>query len=95
MSSRRLDLCICEEAYRLGSTLLDGEDSTTLLAGLPYLILEPEEWYGVEDIPVVFSNVHVAMDGKLYLYYGASDKYLAVAVVDLDSLIGDLLMRIE
>jgi len=35
------------------------------------------------------------MDGKLYLYYGASDEYLAVAVVDLDSLIGDMLMYIE
>jgi len=82
-------------AYRLGAALLDKEDPTTVLARLPYPILEPKEWYEVEDIPVVFSNGHVVMDGKLYLYYGASDKYLAVAVVDLDDLVGDLLKHIE
>jgi len=40
-------------AYRLGAALLDKEDPTTVFTRLPYPILEPKEWYEVEDIPVV------------------------------------------
>jgi len=35
------------------------------------------------------------IDGKLCLYHGASDKYLTVAFVNLDELVGDLLKHIE
>ncbi len=80
-------------AYRLGAALLDREDPTTVISRLSYPILEPREWYEIEGVWVVFSCGHVVLDGKLLVYYGASDKYLAVAYVDVDELLGELLKR--
>jgi predicted GH43/DUF377 family glycosyl hydrolase len=80
-------------AYRLGAALLDREDPTTVISRLEYPILEPREWYETEGVRVVFSCGHVVLDGKLLVYYGASDKYLAVAYVDVDELLGELLKR--
>lgn len=78
-------------AYRLGAALLDREDPTSVIARLDYPILEPKEWYETEGISVVFSCGHVVLDGRLLVYYGASDKYLAVAYGDLSELVGELL----
>ncbi|MCX8185455.1 MAG: hypothetical protein RMI56_03220 [Sulfolobales archaeon] len=78
-------------AYRLGAVLLDREDPTSVISRLDQPILEPTEWYETEGISVVFSCGHVVLDGKLFVYYGASDKYLAVAYIDLDELVGELL----
>ncbi|MEM1619557.1 MAG: hypothetical protein QXU97_05505 [Fervidicoccaceae archaeon] len=78
-------------AYRLGAALLDREDPTTVLARLPYPLLEPREWYERDGGDIVFSCGHVILDGRLYVYYGASDKYLAVASVDFGELVGELL----
>ncbi|MEM0285101.1 MAG: hypothetical protein QXU85_05665 [Sulfolobales archaeon] len=80
-------------AYRLGAALLDRDDPTTIISRLEYPILEPTEWYETEGISVVFSCGHVVIDNKLVVYYGASDKYLAVAYGDLDELVGELLKQ--
>lgn len=82
-------------AYRLGAALLDREDPTTVLSRLDYPILEPREWYEAEGVRVVFSCGHVVLDGKLVVYYGASDKYVAAAYVDLDELVGELLKHAD
>ncbi len=82
-------------AYRLGAALLDREDPTTVLSRLDYPILEPREWYETEGVRVVFSCGHVVLDGKLVVYYGASDKYVAVAYADLDELVGELLKHAD
>ncbi len=82
-------------AYRLGAALLDREDPTTVLSRLEYPILEPREWYETEGMRVVFSCGHVVLDGKLVVYYGASDKYVAAAHGDLDELVGELLKRAD
>lgn len=78
-------------AYRLGAALLDKEDPTSVISRLDYPILEPTEWYETEGVRVVFSCGHVVVDGRLLVYYGASDKYLAVAYGDLDELVGELI----
>lgn len=78
-------------SYRLGAALLDREDPTSTISRLDYPILEPSEWYETEGINVVFSCGHIVLDGKLLVYYGAADKYLAVAHADMDELVGELL----
>lgn len=78
-------------AYRLGAALLNREDPTTVISRLDYPILEPTEWYETEGVNVIFSCGHVVLDGKLYVYYGASDKYVAVAYADLGELVEELL----
>ncbi|MCS7098924.1 MAG: hypothetical protein NZ925_01075, partial [Sulfolobales archaeon] len=64
---------------------------TSVTSRLSYPILEPREWYETEEMNVVFSCGHVVLDGKLFVYYGASDKYVAVAYADFDELVGELL----
>ena len=79
--------------YRLGALLLDKEDLITVRARLPYPILEPKEWYEREGIvnEVVFCNGHVLIDDTLFIYYGAADKYIGIAYLDFNELVGELL----
>ena len=79
--------------YRVGAMLLDREDPLKVIARLPEPILEPEYEYETRGFynGCVFPTGNVVVDGTLYVYYGAADKYVGVATCALDDLIQELL----
>ena len=70
--------------YRLGVALLD-RSGTTVIARSADAVFEPLEKYEYEgDIPnVVFSCGTVVRGDSVFLYYGAADKVIGVAVGSL------------
>lgn len=74
-----------DEKYRLGMSLLDLNKPDRVISRLSYPILEPETEYEHSGIRpgTVFSCGAVVLNGNLMVYYGASDKVLAVASGDI------------
>ncbi|MEA4883699.1 MAG: glycosidase [Clostridia bacterium] len=72
-------------AYRLGWALLDPENPTKVIHRQSEPILEPElEWEREGWVSnVVFSCGQIVTDGKVYVYYGAADTCIGVAVADV------------
>lgn len=77
--------------YRVGWAIFSKDDPTRLIARSDRPILEPETpWEkGVlghkrigQTPNVVFAEALVQFKGKLYLYYGASDTYICLAIAD-------------
>ncbi len=79
--------------YRLGAMLLDLEDPSKVLHRTPDWILQPEEPYEFEGpySGCVFPCGKVVIDGTLFVYYGAADKYVALATCELEELLSHLL----
>ena len=79
--------------YRLGAMLLDINDPTRVLHRTPRWILQPETDYELEGPyrGCVFPCGKVVIDGTLFVYYGAADKYVALATCPLAMLIDHLL----
>ncbi|MBP7811341.1 MAG: hypothetical protein KA054_00655 [Candidatus Moranbacteria bacterium] len=79
--------------YKVGAMLLDLQNPEIILARSPAPVLEPEEHYENEGYKwgVVFVCGAVIKNGTLFVYYGASDKTLAVATASLPSFLNDLL----
>lgn len=79
--------------YRGGAALLDLKNPSKLIARLPYPILEPVEEYELfGDVNnVVFPEGAYVYNGQLKVYYGAGDKYIAAAQIDLDELLAELI----
>ena len=79
--------------YKVGAMLLDLQNPEIILARSPAPVLEPEEHYENEGYKwgVVFVCGAVVKNGTLFVYYGASDKTLAVATASLPSFLNDLL----
>lgn len=75
--------------YRAGAVLLDLHDPLNVIAKTRKPILEPKEPYEkVGDVPnVVFPTGTAMIDNKLYVYYGAADKVIAVAYGEIDELL--------
>ena len=78
--------------YHAGAALLDLKNPGKLIARLPYPLLSPQEEYEQEGHvnDVVFPTGTSQFKGRLYIYYGTSDSYIAVASVNLDQLLGEL-----
>ncbi len=78
--------------YRAGAALLDLNDPSKVIGRTKEPILEPEEEYEkVGDVAnVVFPEGNVVTDGKLFVYYGAADKYIGLATCSLDRLLEKL-----
>lgn len=79
--------------YSVGALLLDAQDPTRVIARTPAPILEPELPYELEGFynGCVFPTGNVVVDGTLYVYYGAADKYVGVATCALEDLLKYLL----
>lgn len=78
--------------YRAGVALLDKKDPTKVIGHLKEPLFSPEEKWekkGVVD-NVVFPTGAVVFGKKLYIYYGAADKYIAVASVNMNELLKEL-----
>lgn len=78
--------------YRIGATLLDLKDPTTIISRSADPIFSPETQYEKEGIVpnVVFPCGMVEREGLLYIYYGGADKVIGVATMELDILINAL-----
>ncbi len=79
--------------YHAGAALLDKKDPCKVIGHLKKPLFSPEERWervGVSN-NVVFPTGSAVFDEKLYIYYGAADKRIAVASVNLDDLIEEML----
>jgi predicted GH43/DUF377 family glycosyl hydrolase len=79
--------------YYGGAALLDYKNPLKVIARLPYPILSPVEDFELEGTVnnVVFPTGSAFFDNELYIYYGAADKYIAVASINMNELIDELL----
>jgi predicted GH43/DUF377 family glycosyl hydrolase len=81
-----------DSVYSLFCMLLDLERPDIVIgrASTPLLIpTEPYETHGFFP-NVVFSNGMVELGEKIFIYYGASDETVCMAITDLDHLLGSL-----
>jgi predicted GH43/DUF377 family glycosyl hydrolase len=78
-----------DDSYRVGAVLLDLNDPTMIIARTKEPLLEPETWYEKSGVynGCVFPTGNVLKDGTLYVYYGAADKYVALATANFDDLL--------
>jgi len=79
--------------YYASAALLDLKNPQKVIARLPYPLLSPEEKYELEGHVnnVIFPTGTAQFKDRLYIYYGTSDSYVAVASLSLDSLVKELL----
>jgi len=82
-----------DKYYRLGALLLDLDDPGKVLCRTRDWIMQPEEDYEIDGYyrGCVFPCGKVVIDGTLYVYYGAADKYVGLATCPLDELMDYLL----
>lgn len=79
--------------YNAGAALLDLVDPKKIIARLPEPLFTPDEDYehSGQVHNVVFPTGTAVFKGKLFIYYGAADSYIAVASMNLKSLLKELL----
>lgn len=77
--------------YSVRAALLDLKNPTIFIAKLPYDILKPEMSYETEQkTGIVFPTGGFIEGDKLYVYYGASDRYVCLATGSLSELLAEL-----
>jgi len=78
--------------YRLGAMLLDIDDPATVRHRTPDWLIQPEADYELEGYyqGCIFPCGAVVIDGRLIVYYGGADKYVAAATCDLAELVDHL-----
>ena len=79
--------------YRAGAALLDKKDPTKVIGHLHEPLFSPEEKWEKKGVVgnVVFPTGTALFGKRLYIYYGAADKYIAAASVNLRELIDTLI----
>jgi beta-1,2-mannobiose phosphorylase / 1,2-beta-oligomannan phosphorylase len=75
--------------YRVGVMLLDLNDPTKVIAKAADYIMEPEFDYEIKGFynGCVFPTGNVVVGDTLFVYYGAADKYCAVATCSFSGLL--------
>jgi len=83
--------------YHGAAALLDLHNPTKVIARLPYPLISPKYKYELQGLVdnVVFPTGTAIFNRRLYIYYGASDTYIAVASVGLKELVKELLKHKE
>ena len=81
--------------YRAGAALLDKKDPTKVIGHLHEPLFSPEEPWELKGVVnnVVFPTGTAIFGKKLYIYYGAADKYICAASVNLKSLVNQLVIE--
>lgn len=81
--------------YSAAAALLDIDNPTKVIARLIDPLFVPELEYELKGVVnnVVFPTGTAVFDDKLYIYYGAADKCIAVASVSLKELLKELLLN--
>jgi predicted GH43/DUF377 family glycosyl hydrolase len=79
--------------YSTGAALLQTNDPTKEIGRLKEPLFSPMEAYERNGVTsnVVFPVGAIIVNERLYIYYGAADKRIAVVSVDLKELINSLL----
>jgi predicted GH43/DUF377 family glycosyl hydrolase len=79
--------------YHASAALLDKENPFKVVGRLKEPLFSPEEDYEISgDIDnVVFPSGTAIFNGRLYIYYGAADKRIAVVSVDMNKLLHELI----
>jgi len=79
--------------YTTRATLLDIKNPSKVIARIPYDILKPEMEYEINgDVnKVVFPTGNIIKDDTLFVYYGAADKWCAVATIKLKEILKELM----
>ena len=69
--------------------LLDLDDPSKVLHRTPDWILQPEAPYELEGFykGVIFPCGNVVIDGTLFVYYGAADRFVGVATCNLQEML--------
>ncbi len=83
--------------YRAGAALLDKKNPTKVIGHLREPLFSPEEhWEKKGNVDnVVFPTGAVVFGKRLYIYYGAADKRIAVVSLDLKELLDKLISEKE
>jgi len=83
------------KAYSAAAALLDLKNPSIVIARTKEPLFVPEEdWELNGDVDnVVFPTGNAVFDGRLYMYYGAADSRIAVASVEVEELLHELLSR--
>ena len=83
--------------YRAGAALLDKKNPTKVIGHLKEPLFSPEKgWEKKGNIDnVVFPTGAVIFDERLYIYYGAADKRIAVLSINLNELLDELIRSEE
>jgi predicted GH43/DUF377 family glycosyl hydrolase len=82
--------CGDNEIYSMSVALLKKENPSELIGRMRKPVIVPQHCYESQGIvtDVIFSNGWIKTnENKLLIYYGAADKYIAVAETDLDELL--------
>lgn len=78
--------------YKVGAMLLDLKNPKKVLYRAIEPILEPDEWYENDwKAGVVYATGAVVFKGELLVYYGAGDKFVAAAHMNLDTFLYKLI----
>jgi len=79
--------------YRAAAALLDKNDPCKVIGKLNHPLFSPEdEWERKGDVDnVVFPTGAAIFGEKLYIYYGAADKRICAASLNLSELLDDLM----
>jgi predicted GH43/DUF377 family glycosyl hydrolase len=79
--------------YRVGIMMLDLERPQRIIARAPTFIMEPEFEYETRGLynGCVFPVGNVVVDGTLFVYYGAADRFVCCATAPLDELVSFVL----
>lgn len=85
--------CGDDESYSMSAILLDKNSPAKIIGKSKKPILLPENKYEKEGVVrnVVFSNGWVELENKLLIYYGAADKYIALAETSVNLLLSLIL----
>ncbi len=83
--------------YRAGAALFDKKDPSKEIGRLKEPFFSPEkEWEKKGNVDnVVFPTGTVVFDEKLYIYYGAADKRVAVISVGLNELLDEIIREVK
>lgn len=78
--------------YRAGAALLDKKNPIRVIGHLNYPLISPDKPWEKRGYVnnVVFPTGTAIFGKKLYIYYGATDRYIAAASVNLDELLQEL-----
>ena len=81
------------KVYHGAAALVDKKDPTKIIGHLNYPLFSPEKhWEKTGDVNnVIFPSGTAIFDDKLYIYYGAADKRIAVVSVNINELLDELL----
>lgn len=77
--------------YSIGGVILDKNEPSKVKYRCNTFLITPEEWYEergfVPNVCFPCATIHDAATGRIAIYYGAADSYVAMAFTTLDDII--------